>query len=127
MAAAERRLFQAYMTGGLAMVAAERQRRKHQYPVPSFDASAQREEERRTFTSFLEDAERHRRLGMVSRHRSDNGAGRPTLRRHHHRAHREPCPVPKSAPPPSQNGLKIACAGRRLAGRGEGGGEWRCS
>jgi hypothetical protein len=138
MAAAERRLFQADMTGGLATVVAERQRCKHQYPVPVFDASAQREEERRTFTSFLEDAERHRRervskesrrrLGMVSRRRSDDGAGRPTLCRHHHRAHQEPCPIPKSAPPPSQNGLKIACAGRCLAGRGRGGtDEWRCS
>jgi hypothetical protein len=51
----------------------------------SFDASAQQLEERRTFTSFLEDAERcrrervseenRRRRGMVSRHRSDDGAG----------------------------------------------------
>jgi hypothetical protein len=55
---------------------------------------------------------------MVSRRRSDDGAGRPTLCRHHHRAHQEPCPIPKSAPPPSQNGLKIACAGHRLAGGG---------
>jgi hypothetical protein len=61
MAEAEQHLFRAGVTGGLATVAAERQRREHQYPLPSFDASAQREEERRNFTSFLKDAERHRR------------------------------------------------------------------
>jgi hypothetical protein len=85
MAAAEKCLFQADVTGGLATVAAERQRREHQYHLPSFDASAQREEERHTFTSFLEDTVRHRReraseesrrrRGMVSRRQSDDGAG----------------------------------------------------
>jgi hypothetical protein len=85
IAAAEQRLFQADVTRGLVTVAAERQRREHQYPLPSFDASAQREEERHTFTSFLEDAERHRRepvseesrrcRGMVSCRRFDDGAG----------------------------------------------------
>jgi hypothetical protein len=85
MAEAEQRLFRADVTGGLAIVAAVHQRREHQYHLPSFDASAQREEERRTFTSFLEDAERdrheraseenHRRRGMVSGRRSDDGAG----------------------------------------------------
>jgi hypothetical protein len=49
------------MNGGLTMVEAERQHREHQYPLLSFDASMQREEEHRTFTSFLEDAERDRR------------------------------------------------------------------
>jgi hypothetical protein len=49
------------VAGGLAKVAAEHQRREHQYPLPSFNALAQREEERRTFTSFLEEAERDRR------------------------------------------------------------------
>jgi hypothetical protein len=86
-AAAEQRLTQADVAGGLATVAAERQRHEHQYPLPSFNASAQRQEERRTFKSFLEDAERRRRecvseeslrrRRMVSRppHRSDDGAG----------------------------------------------------
>jgi hypothetical protein len=37
MAVAEQRLAQADIVGGLATVAAERQ---HQYPLPSFDASA---------------------------------------------------------------------------------------
>jgi hypothetical protein len=40
MAAAEQCLFQADVTGGLATVAAEHQRREHEYPLPSFDASA---------------------------------------------------------------------------------------
>jgi hypothetical protein len=85
MAAAAQRRFQADVTGGLATVAAERQRLEHQYPLPSFDASAQREEERRTFTSFLEDAEHHhrertseenrRRRGMVSCRQSNDGVG----------------------------------------------------
>jgi hypothetical protein len=85
MAAAEQCLFQADVTGGLATVAAEHQRREHEYPLPSFDASAQREEDRRTLTSFLKDAERHRceRVseeshrcrGMVSRRRSEDRAG----------------------------------------------------
>jgi hypothetical protein len=61
IAAAKQRLLQADVTGGLATVAAERQQREHQYPLPSFDALAQREEERHTFTSFLEDAECRRR------------------------------------------------------------------
>jgi hypothetical protein len=41
IAAAEQRLLQADVTGGLATVAAERQRCEHQYPLPSFDALAQ--------------------------------------------------------------------------------------
>jgi hypothetical protein len=102
MTAAEQCLAQADVAGGLAMVAAEHQRRKHQYPLPSFDASAQRHEERRTFTSFLEDAERRhrervseesrRRHGMVSRRRSDDGAG------------------PSNAPPPPLSGASGADA-----------------
>jgi hypothetical protein len=70
---------------GLAKVAAERQRREHQYPVPSFNASAQRAQERRTFISSLEEAERDRsqraaeencrRHEMVSGRVSDDGAG----------------------------------------------------
>jgi hypothetical protein len=87
MALAEQCLAQADLAGGLAAMAAERQRCEHQYPLPSFDASAQRQEERRTFTSFIEDAERrrrervseesHRYRGMVSHppRRSDDGAG----------------------------------------------------
>jgi hypothetical protein len=47
-------------------VAAEHQGREHQYTFPTFDASAQREEERHTFTSFLEDAERHRRERVMA-------------------------------------------------------------
>jgi hypothetical protein len=42
MAEAERRLFRADVTVGLAKVAAEHQHREHQYPLPSFNASAQR-------------------------------------------------------------------------------------
>jgi hypothetical protein len=42
MAEAERCLFRADMAGGLAKVAAERQRREQQYSLPSFNASAQR-------------------------------------------------------------------------------------
>jgi hypothetical protein len=61
MSAAEQRLAQADVAGGLATVAAERQQREHQYPLLSFNASSQRQEERHTFTSFLEDAERRRR------------------------------------------------------------------
>jgi hypothetical protein len=41
MAEAERRLFRADVAVGLAKVAAERQRREHQYLLPSFNASAQ--------------------------------------------------------------------------------------
>jgi hypothetical protein len=51
MAKAERRLFWADVAIGLAKVAAERQRREHQYPLPSFNASAQRAQERHTFIS----------------------------------------------------------------------------
>jgi hypothetical protein len=85
MAEAEQRLFRADMAGGLARVAVERQCREHQYPLHSFNASAQRQEEHRTFTSFVEEAERDRRdraveenrclRGMVSGRRSDDGAG----------------------------------------------------
>jgi hypothetical protein len=102
MAEAEQRLFRADVTGGLATVVAERQRHEHQYPLPSFDASAQREEERRTFTSFLEDAESDRReraseencrcRGMVSGRRSDDEAG------------------PSNAPPPPPSGASGANA-----------------
>jgi hypothetical protein len=42
MAEADRRLFWADVAVGLAKVAAECQRREHQYPLPSFNASAQR-------------------------------------------------------------------------------------
>jgi hypothetical protein len=99
MAEAEQRLFRADVTGGLAMVTAERE---HQYPLPSFDASAQREEGRRIFTSFLEDAERDRREcaseenrhrhGMVFGCRSDDGVG------------------PSNAPPPPPTGASRADA-----------------
>jgi hypothetical protein len=85
MAEAERRLFRADVTIGLAKVAVERQRREYQYPLPSFNASAQRAQEHRTFISSLEEAERdhsqraveenRRRRGMVSGHLSDDGAG----------------------------------------------------
>jgi hypothetical protein len=66
-------------------VAAERQRREHQYPLPSFNASVQRAQERCTFISSLEEAERdrsqrtaeenRRHRGMVSGRLSDDGAG----------------------------------------------------
>jgi hypothetical protein len=85
MAEAERGLFRADVAGGLAKVAAEHQRHEHQYPIPSFNASAQRAHERRIFTSFLEEAERERRqhvveenrhcCGMVSGRLSDDGTG----------------------------------------------------
>jgi hypothetical protein len=88
MAEAERRLFWADVAVGLAKVAVERQRREHQYPLPSFNASAQRAQERRTFISSLEEAERdrrqlaaeenRRRRGMVSGRLSDDGAGPST-------------------------------------------------
>jgi hypothetical protein len=42
MAEAERRLFRADVAVGLTKVAVERQRREHQYPLPSFNASVQR-------------------------------------------------------------------------------------
>jgi hypothetical protein len=84
MAEADRRLFRADVAVGIAKVVAERQRREHQYPLPSFNASAQRAQERCTFISSLEEAEhdrsqcavenRHRR-GMVSGRLSDDGAG----------------------------------------------------
>jgi hypothetical protein len=85
MAEAERCLFRADVAVGLMKVAAERQRREHQYPLPSFNVSVQRAQERRTFISSLEEAERdrnqraaegnHRRRGMVSGCLSDDGAG----------------------------------------------------
>jgi hypothetical protein len=85
MAEDERCLFRADVAVGLAKVAAERQRREHQYPLSSFNASAQRAQERRTFISSLEEAERYRsqraeeenhcRRGMVSGRLSDDGAG----------------------------------------------------
>jgi hypothetical protein len=97
MAKAEKRLFWAYMAGGLATVAAERQRREHQYPLPSFDASARREEECCTLTSFLEEAERDRASARWRRTIAAAGwflapcpmmeQGRPTLHRHHHWVH----------------------------------------
>jgi hypothetical protein len=85
MAEAERRLFRADVAVGLATVAAERQCHEHQYPLSSFNASAQRVQECRTFISSLEEAKRdqsqraaeencHRR-GMVSGRLSDDGAG----------------------------------------------------
>jgi hypothetical protein len=61
MAVAEQRLAQADRAGGLTMVAAERQRCEHKYPLPSFDAFAQRQQECLMFTSFLEDTEHHHR------------------------------------------------------------------
>jgi hypothetical protein len=61
MAEAERGLFRADVAGGLAKVVAECQRHEHQYPLPSFNASAQRAHERRVFTSFLEKAEHEHR------------------------------------------------------------------
>jgi hypothetical protein len=41
IAEAERHLFRVDVAVGLAKVAAERQRHEHQYPLPSFNASAQ--------------------------------------------------------------------------------------
>jgi hypothetical protein len=100
MAEAERRLFWVDMAGGFAKVATDRQRHEHQYPLPSFNASTQRAQERCTFTSFLEEAERdHRqraaeenrhRRGMVSGRLSDDGAG------------------PSNAPPPAPSGASVA-------------------
>jgi hypothetical protein len=85
MAEAERGLFWADVAGGLVKVAAERQRHEHQYPLPSFNPSAQRAHERCVFISFLEEAEREHRQraaeenrclrGMVSGRLSDDGAG----------------------------------------------------
>jgi hypothetical protein len=76
------------MAVGLAKVAAERQRREHQYPLPSFNASAQRAQraqEHHTFISSLEEVEHdrsqcaaeenHHHRGMVSGRLSDDGAG----------------------------------------------------
>jgi hypothetical protein len=90
------------MAGGLAKVATECQRHKHQYHLSSFNASVQRAQERRTFTSFLEEAERdrHQRAaeencrhrGMVSSRLSDDGAG------------------PSNAPPPAPSGASVADA-----------------
>jgi hypothetical protein len=85
MAEAERRLFRVDVAGGLTKVAIESQRCEHQYPLPSFNASAQRAQEHRIFTSFLEEAEHerrqraaeenHHRRGMVFGRISDDGAG----------------------------------------------------
>jgi hypothetical protein len=85
MAEAERRLFRADVAIGLVKVAAEHQRHEHQYPLPSFNASAQRAQEHHTFISSLEEAERDRsqrmaeenrhHRGMVSGHLSNDGAG----------------------------------------------------
>jgi hypothetical protein len=85
MAEAERCLFRADVAVGLVKVAAERQRCEHRYPLPSFNTSAQRAQERRTFISSLEEAERDRSQraveenrryrGMVSGCLSDDGAG----------------------------------------------------
>jgi hypothetical protein len=109
MAEAEQRLTQANRVGGLATVAAKRQRRENQYPLASFDPWAERQEERLTFTSFLEDAERHRhervseerrrRRGMVSRRpgRFDDGAG------------------PSNAPPPPSSASGIEATSKDSA------------
>jgi hypothetical protein len=69
MAEAKRGLFRADLAGGLAKVAPERQRHEHQYPLPSFNASAQQAHERRIFTSFLEEAERERRQRAAEENR----------------------------------------------------------
>jgi hypothetical protein len=73
MAEAERCLFRADVARGLAKVAAERQHHEHQYPLPSFNASAQREQEHHTFTSFLEEAERDRRQRATEENRRRRG------------------------------------------------------
>jgi hypothetical protein len=85
MAEAERCLFWVDVAIGLAKVAAEHQRHGHQYPLPSFNASTQRAQERRTFISSLEEAEHDRsqrvaeencsRHGTVSGRLFDDGAG----------------------------------------------------
>jgi hypothetical protein len=85
MVEAKRCLFRADVAVGLAKVAEERQHREHQYPLPSFNASAQRVQERHTFISSLEEAERdrsqraaeenRRRRGMFSGRLSNDGAG----------------------------------------------------
>jgi hypothetical protein len=67
MAEAERCLFRADVAVGLAKVAAERQRCEHQYPLPSFNALAQQAQERHTFISSLEEAERDRSLICLQR------------------------------------------------------------
>jgi hypothetical protein len=100
MAEAERRLVWADVAIGIAKVAAERQRREHQYPLPSFNASVQQAQERRTFTSSLEEAEHDHRQravvenrrchGMVSGRLSDDAAG------------------PSNAPPPAPLGALVA-------------------
>jgi hypothetical protein len=111
MAEAETRLFRADVAVGLAKVAAERQRREHQYPLPSFNTSVQRAQERRTFISSLEEAERdrsqcaveenHRRHGMVSGRLSDDGAG----------------PSNASPPPPSAASVNFAAGENRRCRR----------
>jgi hypothetical protein len=85
MAEAKRCLFRADVVVRLAKVAAERQGREHQYPLPSFNGSTQRAQEHRTFISSLEEAERdrsqraakenRRRRRMVSGRLSDDGPG----------------------------------------------------
>jgi hypothetical protein len=85
MAEAERCLFWVDVAVGLAKVAAKRQHREHQYPLPSFNASVQRAQEHRTFISSLEEAKRDRSQrvaeenrrcrGMVSGRLSDDRAG----------------------------------------------------
>jgi hypothetical protein len=102
MAEAEQRLFRANVAGGLATVAAECQRREHQYPLPSFDASAQREKECRTSppssrkpSATTASARRRRTVATTGWFLATGPMmelGHPTLHRHHHRAHREPTP-----------------------------------
>jgi hypothetical protein len=102
MAEAERRLLRVDVAVGLTKVAAERQRREHQYPLPSFNASVQRAQEHCTFISSLEEAKCDRRQraaeenrcrrGMVSGRLSNDGAG------------------PSTAPPPAPSGASVADA-----------------
>jgi hypothetical protein len=60
MTEAKRHLFRVDMAVGLTKMAVERQCCEHQYPLPSFNASAQRAQELCTFISSLEEAERDR-------------------------------------------------------------------
>jgi hypothetical protein len=108
MAKAERCLFRADVVVGLAKVAVERQRREHQYPLPSFNASMHRAQVHRTFISSLEEAKRDRRqrvaeenrhrCGMVFGHLSDDRAG------------------PSNAPPPAPSGASVADADGDVVG-----------
>jgi hypothetical protein len=86
MTAVEQRLAEAERSGGLASVAEARHLHESKYPLPSYQPWHECQEDRLTFTSFLEDAERrrrkrvteerNRRRRMVSRpRRSDDGAG----------------------------------------------------